>query len=600
MTVMDKLKIQAGCAVLAGTVALLYNHPVFHGFWLYDDPFILKFAINHSPLEYLFVPEIWRIFSSVHFTPAAVVSYGADYLAAGLSAPWFYLHNIISLIMLALVFFFLMKEYISFPFALLSAFFLILSKPFAAASEILMFRHYIEGGIFACASLLLFTLHTRGKGKGFLVSASFLYFLAILCKEIYIPLIMLLVFLPRKDFPARFRAAAFFLPGLAIYFLWRFYMLDHSLAGYSGSLPDAAPSMILPVIIDTLSFFHAALAKTCSSSILYFALIVLFASTGLFFIIKKNLQAVLLMAACISAAIIPVVPIQELLNTQHLINYRFAFGAMLLFCAFAGIAGHILFKALRPLPGLLWPRCFKVLIPGRAFILVLVSLTACHIFSTRIWISQQRHTFTMPLIAEGRFLWEQNRAAALVRTSTIQGIHYYQSLDYLRFMEKGPGKGPVAIASGFGLLSRLQEHFEEQPDFYRYAPETNSMVEVSEKMNSRKNKLINSLNQVPMSVKFDVREGRYDLVLKSGHPEMSFIILMGYRPGIYSNWFQFAPEDRVEFRGSFSAGISGAFRFGIFCPEKGILSLSPEWWVDFSEEVTINWSSLNTGLPQEN
>ncbi|MDZ7762746.1 MAG: hypothetical protein U5L00_21165 [Desulfovermiculus sp.] len=37
------------------------------------------------------------------------------------------------------------------------------------------------------------------------------------------------------------------------------------------------------------------------------------------------------------------------------------------------------------------------------------------------------------------------------------------------------------------------------------------------------------------------------------------------------------------------AGLTGYFRFGQHLVERNTISLSPEWWVDFSQTQVITW-----------
>ncbi|MDZ7762749.1 MAG: hypothetical protein U5L00_21180 [Desulfovermiculus sp.] len=86
--------------------------------------------------------------------------------------------------------------------------FFILSKPFAAASEILMLRHYIEGAVSSCLAALLFLSALKNDSMPRAGWAAFFYLsLAMLCKEVYIPLPLLLCFAPQGHFRQRIKMA---------------------------------------------------------------------------------------------------------------------------------------------------------------------------------------------------------------------------------------------------------------------------------------------------------------------------------------------------------------------------------------------------------
>lgn len=92
-----------------------------------------------------------------------------------------------------------------------------------------MTRHYLEGLLAALCASALFVLSVRrppGPAATMLaVAGATLLLLATTAKEIYVPLVILLAFLPESSWRRRLRALAPFAAVAVIYTLWRFWML---------------------------------------------------------------------------------------------------------------------------------------------------------------------------------------------------------------------------------------------------------------------------------------------------------------------------------------------------------------------------------------
>ncbi len=111
-----------------------------------------------------------------------------------------------------------------------------------------MLRHYIEG--LACAALAVsFSVEASRRGRAtFQVLSSLFYFLAMLEKEVYVPLIVLLFFLQEGDARSRARNLRPHALALIAYLAWRWTMLGTLLGGYDlanrpGELPGLAAGL---------------------------------------------------------------------------------------------------------------------------------------------------------------------------------------------------------------------------------------------------------------------------------------------------------------------------------------------------------------------
>ena len=99
-----------------------------------------------------------------------------------------------------------------------------------------MTRHYIEGLVFALLALYTYTQHLERPSAWRLALSVAFYALAAMCKETYVPLVLLLPFLPRGSVDARLRSVIPFILVAVLYVLWRSYMLQSLFGGHAGIL----------------------------------------------------------------------------------------------------------------------------------------------------------------------------------------------------------------------------------------------------------------------------------------------------------------------------------------------------------------------------
>jgi hypothetical protein len=203
--------------------------------WTYDDTQIIKQAIQYSPCQYFFVPEIWQELSWTNLTPLVTFSFEADLALFGLNPQMFYIHHLIVIWLCSIMFYMVLRLWVPRIIALTGAFLFLIGSPLAVVSQQLMARHYIEGLLFATASFWFFVSGLR-KGKTWMVVCSvFFYMGALSAKEIYIPLVFLFPVLRERNFKARLTNVLPFLGVLLFYTIWRFHMLDVFL-GFYGSI----------------------------------------------------------------------------------------------------------------------------------------------------------------------------------------------------------------------------------------------------------------------------------------------------------------------------------------------------------------------------
>ena len=219
--------------------------------WRWDDTQILLFLIQNTPFEYLSSPIVWQNFSSANLTPWLLLSFEIDFALFGFKPIYFYLHQILALLIAAILFYACLRLWVNRLSALYGLILFLAGAPSMSVTQQLMTRHYIEGAVFFLLSVFLFVKYLRFMKMWFLIVSSIAYVLAISAKEIYVPLIVLLLFIPESNISNRIRALVPFILISSLYIFWRGYMLS----SYSGGYIDLSELITLNFVTDVAANF---------------------------------------------------------------------------------------------------------------------------------------------------------------------------------------------------------------------------------------------------------------------------------------------------------------------------------------------------------
>lgn len=308
------------CAVIVLANGLAHPH-VLQGLWRYDDPQILDFVIHQPIFESLYQPQVWRALGLPFYTPFHTLSYALDYRLFGAQPAGFYAHHFISSsLLVALIATVLLRGV---PPLLQAAcgVALVFSLPIYVMTEQLMLRQYLEGGVFAVLAYALFIARSPLARALSVVC----YAGAILCKEIYIPLPLLLLALPpgMRSSRGRWLTLAGYAAVLAAYLAMRVYMLG-GMGGYQARL--------LPSLAAFSQFWDASPRWVFGAGLgglLGLAAGILLVTTGLH---QRILKRWLTLAWAV-AAVLPILPVIHSMpvdiGAAYFVPHRYVFAAFL-------------------------------------------------------------------------------------------------------------------------------------------------------------------------------------------------------------------------------------------------------------------------------
>ena len=236
---LSHLYFQAEYFVVAIILFLLtwyFHGSAFNGFWRFHDGMHILFALTHSPWQYFFDP-VTITDQSTHLTPWNVLFYDINLSLFGLIPKWHYAHLILLIWGGCFMTFILLRIQLSSFFSLFGAVFFLLGLPTTESVQQLMNGHYLTGLIFIQISLYLYILSlNKNNNMALAISGAFFYLLATTCKEVYVPLIIILPFLPIKTFRERIISFWPYCFAAIIYIVWRLIMVQTFIGGYSPNL----------------------------------------------------------------------------------------------------------------------------------------------------------------------------------------------------------------------------------------------------------------------------------------------------------------------------------------------------------------------------
>lgn len=288
---------------LLGVIGWAVYHRAL-GLWLtYDDFFHLHYLHGATPAEYFLKPEVWQRLPFKMITPLLFLSFDLDLALAGLDARAFLVHQIVSFSLCMVALYLLFRLWLPRSWAAFGVVLFALGPVTVAIAPLLMVRHYVETALLGLLAAGFYVVAVRWKGMGTAIVSAVLYFLAMLAKEIAVPLAFCLPLIPEGSFRRRVSLAVPHAAAFVIYFAYRFYMLGTFNGGYGwlvdrGDLPRLA--LQLPGKIGVELLGHPSVGSWAMLAALL---------AGLGIVLLKGRKVVLLVGVSLVLAVLPILPV---------------------------------------------------------------------------------------------------------------------------------------------------------------------------------------------------------------------------------------------------------------------------------------------------
>jgi hypothetical protein len=293
-------------AALVLLTILLYRKVL--ALWLtYDDANMLRTTFDYSFLDIFRNPRVWP---QQLFTPMLPVSFHALRRIFGFNPSRFYVLQLaIAAVTIALVYA-AVRQFLDWKRSLAAAALFAAGPPICSVVTQLSTIHYFIAIAFCAAAVIAYAVALRRPSVAMDVLSVLCYFLAMLSKEVAIPLPLLLIALPLRDVRTRVRFVIGHAVAVVLYFLWRYALLGTFLGAYGWQI-DAAEWPRLIVLLP-LRIMEGAAGAGLAVGLL---VIVLMTLTIAFAI--RNRAALMLLLAAIVVAGAPLIPLAKEVNRRY-------------------------------------------------------------------------------------------------------------------------------------------------------------------------------------------------------------------------------------------------------------------------------------------
>ena len=288
-------------AILA-SASLVFCRPVLSAWFTADEVFIID---NTDPKTHLQIFTHWDG-GNTNFVPFLLSSLKLDWQLFGWNTTAFRVHTILAGALAATLIVWLMRRWCSFPMACLCGAIFLFSSPTVGLIGWVASRHYLEGLVPCLVAVIAMFEYVKQPRWWLLAVALLCYFIACLFKEVYVPLPMVLVFMPGMKIRQRLRILACFFVVSAAYAVYRGFMLGTAVGGYTAD--TYRPGYIARYFFGAWPEFTGWMlygpsrSKTLPTLIFINGLILL----ALYQAYRKSWQHALTMIACFVAVTLPV------------------------------------------------------------------------------------------------------------------------------------------------------------------------------------------------------------------------------------------------------------------------------------------------------
>jgi hypothetical protein len=314
MTLLSPRRRAAADAAASGTLAaltwLLYRRAT-DLWWTWDDFFNLRVLLAWSPEQYTFDPQVWRQFPFRTLFPLFFLSQDTDLALFGLSPKGFYVHQLISLGAAAAAVYALLRLWLPPLPGFAGAFLFLVSPPVASLAPYIMVRHYPEVILLLLLAGWSFVRAVRTRRVAWALVSAALYLLAMLAREVAVPLLLLLPLLPEGKLPTRLRLAVPHGVALVLYLGFRIYMLGTPVGGYGWAVaPGDWPGLVL-------SFPGKMGAELLGAPTAAGWIAVLAVAAGLVALAVRSRTAAVLLGATVGLVSLPFLPVSTEMSPRY-------------------------------------------------------------------------------------------------------------------------------------------------------------------------------------------------------------------------------------------------------------------------------------------
>ncbi|HZI64278.1 MAG TPA: hypothetical protein VFE44_05825 [Thermoanaerobaculia bacterium] len=290
---------------LAGYI--LYRHAL-RLYWLFDDPFHLRFLLEQRVGDYLLQPGVANQAAlSVHLT-IFLLSHDFDLSVFGLAPAAHYAHQLITVVACALALYGVLRLWIAPWAAAVGGMVWMLGPAVAASAPLLMVRHFFEALLFAAGSVAAFVVALRRGRQSWAALSAGACLVAVMLMEIAVVVPLVLLLLPEKDLRQRARLLVPHAVAGLIYVAYRLWILRALVATYGWAIDEGGAARLALALPAKL-----AVAMTGGRGLPGVLLITALVAGAL----ALSWSGALRIAAILAAAALPLVPFSTEMQPRY-------------------------------------------------------------------------------------------------------------------------------------------------------------------------------------------------------------------------------------------------------------------------------------------
>jgi hypothetical protein len=232
---LGRLPIALFAVLFLAVFTYVLYHDALDAFWRFDDGAHLSIVTKFTPVQYFFIPEVTRVQSGPNVTPWNAFTYSVNLALFGFNPKGFYAHELFSVCLAGICTFFLLRLWVKPLAAFLGAALFLGGPPTMHIANELMTGHYLEGLIFAICGLYFFMRAVQRNRYVFALLGGLFYLITVTTKEVYVPLVVLLLFLPEGSLKKRLKFSVPYLIVILAYIPWRYLVQGQFIGGYKQS-----------------------------------------------------------------------------------------------------------------------------------------------------------------------------------------------------------------------------------------------------------------------------------------------------------------------------------------------------------------------------
>lgn len=295
-----RLIVDALIALLLAAVVWTLYHKVTNLWLTLDDAYTIHLVVDHGLRSFFLDSAVWP---QKLYTPLLLIVTEGELSAFGLDIARWYLAQLAMIAASAIALYALLRRYFDQSAAAVASLMFVASVSLCSLTMALSGVHYFVALVFGAVAANVYVTALRRDRISLAVLSAALYLIAMLAKETVVPLVVLLIVLPERDWRARARLAVPHAVALIGYLALRRAVIGTLVGGYGWAvLPGEWPHLIavLP--------FHLALAM---GGVVLVSLIAIGALLAL-----RSRQAIVLFVVAMVLAVGPIVPVSKVMQPR--------------------------------------------------------------------------------------------------------------------------------------------------------------------------------------------------------------------------------------------------------------------------------------------